>query len=181
MNTTIRKYIQKHNIEVKYYNKNIGKYTWGIYRTLPNGKQRIIICKRAQKSNPSKLLVLYHEIAHSTGHPDRLSRASLYNHPKPSSLQYNKEEAIAQITAALLLMRNNKNKYILKMLIHGILEQYFQQLPNHIWQEAKLQAFIAYCYIDQNITKDQAIKDFGKLIKLLDKEWKKCNSIKLKK
>lgn len=173
MNKIINNYIAKNNIKIKYYKRNIGKYTWGFYRTFDDSsREEIILCKRSQYSKPAKLLVLYHELAHSTGHPKRLSRKSLYNYPKRDSIQWNKEEAIAEITAALFLMRNKKNKYILNTLIHGKLEQYFYKLPTKVWEEAKIEALLAYCYIDEKRQKDKVVKDFANLIKLLNKEWK---------
>jgi len=50
----------------------------------------------------SKYMVLFHEYAHSTGHPDRLGRFSLAEPDIFGSGSYSQEELVAELSAAML-------------------------------------------------------------------------------
>jgi len=55
------------------------------------------------ENEPLYYSVLFHELAHSTGHPGRLDRFGTDNKPAPfGSPDYSKEELIAEMTAAML-------------------------------------------------------------------------------
>ena len=47
--------------------------------------------------------VLFHELAHSTGHKDRLNRSTLTESKRFGDAEYSKEELVAEITASFLL------------------------------------------------------------------------------
>jgi len=54
---------------------------------------------------------LFHELAHSTGHRDRLDRKSLISYAPFGSSEYSKEELVAEITASFLCgVSNIENK-----------------------------------------------------------------------
>lgn len=93
------KYLQREYIELKHTDPNKAYYS--ISRDLIN-----IPSINNFKAAEHYAQVLYHECAHSTGHPLRLGRFKANDHSAPfGSENYSKEELIAEMASAFALRR----------------------------------------------------------------------------
>lgn len=71
-------------------------------------RDTVFMPELGQFETPEKYYaVLFHELVHSTGHENRLNRATLTNSSRFGNHQYSREELVAELGAAMLCQRAN--------------------------------------------------------------------------
>lgn len=124
--------------------------------------------------DPYAMSILFHEMAHATGHPKRLDRIGL--RPPVSELQYGIEECIAEMTARALMeyfglatkvTRDKSNEYLAQYEL-----AYSYSQPGHIEAEvARAKDYILSVWLYQIEPKKQKVREildwFGQYAKMV--------------